>query len=744
MRRRAAHDADCSTGATTARIVHRFAIESGRLHADIDPLASDAASGLAPDQQAAVLHAGGPARILAPAGSGKTTVLAARFRHLVVERGYGAASVCALAYNRRAGAEMQDRLADLPRDAQRKVRTLNSFGYEIVRRARPNVRVIDEREIRNRIEPHLTLRFRANTDALRPYLEALEEVAARPPPARGSSSSNAATSRASPAMFRALPRLGLADDDAVDFDGQIAGAIEILLRDPALRAAVQRECRHLLVDEFQDLRPAHLLLVRLVAAPAYDVFGVGDDDQVIYGYSGADPGFLINFSDVLPRRRRSSARGQLPVPAAGRRRGADAPGAQPAPRHQGDARRADRTPTTTPHALRIERVTAEEIAPRATDLIEEWLEAGDAPESIAVLCRVNSGLLAVQVLAHDRGLPITAAVGEQFLRRTGVRSALAYLRLACAVADGNSVPRHRPRRGGAPAEPPDHREGHRRDAQPPRVDAVDLARAGRRARVGRHRARPHVRRRSRRSRQAGAVRRRGGGCCAPSVTTSASARRWARSTTRAAGVMHRMVDGTLIARASGPVPAAGTVRLGPEAGEDVVAYLTRAPTTLPPDGARAPALVQLATEVAAPDALAAVAGTTPLTAVFRVPITRVQTALRFVALEPGVPVAAALDNARVRAERAAAADAGLPDRPGAVAAAEAAALGRADCRCVVALVVDGDRAGLSAVGGRAPVRAVEAASPGTTDGELALSPLLPEQTARADPLPDDGPVPGTS
>lgn len=189
-------------------------------------------------------------------------------------------------------------------------------------------------------------------------------------------------------------------------------------------------------------------------------------------------------------------------------------------------------------------------------------------------------------------------------------------------------------------------------------------------------------------------------------------------------------------------PAAGTVRLGPEAGEDVAAYLARLPATLPADGARAPALVQLDTETGAPDALAAVAGTTPLTAVFRVPLPRVQTALRFVALEPGVPVATALDNARVRAEREAAADAGhLTDRPGAVAAAEAAALGRPDCRCVVALVVDGDRAGLEAVARRAPVRAVEAAPPGTSDAELALSPLLPEQNARADPPPDDGPVP---
>ena len=61
---------------------------------------------------------------------------------------------------------------------------------------------------------------------------------------------------------------------------------------------------------------------------------------------------------------------------------------------------------------------------------------------------------------------------------------------------------------------------------------------------------------------------------------------------------------------SAGLPAAGTVRLGPEAGEDVAAYLARLPATLPPEGVRAPALVQLAAEAAPPDALAAVAGTT--------------------------------------------------------------------------------------------------------------------------------------
>jgi hypothetical protein len=192
-----------------------------------------------------------------------------------------------------------------------------------------------------------------------------------------------------------------------------------------------------------------------------------------------------------------------------------------------------------------------------------------------------------------------------------------------------------------------------------------------------------------------------------------------------------------------PSPAlasAGTVRLGPEPGEDVAAYLARLPADLPAAGVRVPALVQLAVEVAPVDALALAAGTTPRTAVFRAPLPRVQTALRFVALEDGVPVAAALDNARGRAEQAAAADAArLPGRPGAVAAAEARALGDAGCRCVLAVLVDGDRAGLLAVAARPGVRAVEAAPAGTTDP--ALAPLLPEQTVRADPPPDDGTVP---
>jgi hypothetical protein len=197
--------------------------------------------------------------------------------------------------------------------------------------------------------------------------------------------------------------------------------------------------------------------------------------------------------------------------------------------------------------------------------------------------------------------------------------------------------------------------------------------------------------------------------------------------------------------ASGPAPVTGSVRLGPEPGEEVAAYLRRLPAELPAPGTAALALVQFTAELPASAAVPAVAGTTPVTAVLRVPMARVQTALRFQPLEQGMPVPAALDAARRRAQEQAAADAQrLSERAGRaadVAAAEAMALADPATPCVLALVVQAERAGLDAVAARPDVRAVHAAPTGVTARELALSPLLPEQVEHADPLPDDGQPP---
>lgn len=193
-----------------------------------------------------------------------------------------------------------------------------------------------------------------------------------------------------------------------------------------------------------------------------------------------------------------------------------------------------------------------------------------------------------------------------------------------------------------------------------------------------------------------------------------------------------------------PGPAAGSVRLGPDAGEDVAAYLARIPADLPPAGTPVLALVQFDGALTGVDALAAAGGAEPVTAVFQVPLPRVQTALAFEELEPLVPAVSALDSARARAASAAGDRATTgTDRRRAVAAAERDALADPACACVIALLVRGDRAVLDALAARAGVRAVQAGPPGVTSAELALAPLLPSHTSRADPLPDDGPVAGS-
>jgi hypothetical protein len=195
------------------------------------------------------------------------------------------------------------------------------------------------------------------------------------------------------------------------------------------------------------------------------------------------------------------------------------------------------------------------------------------------------------------------------------------------------------------------------------------------------------------------------------------------------------------------------VRLGPDPDQRVADYLAGLPARLPPAGAPAvPALAQFRAETDAVDAVRLLASArpavTPVTAVFRVPLPRVQTALWFQPLPPvdgsdpvagaerrfALAQAAAHRDARARADR-------LAGRPASVARYEATALAAPDCRCLLAVLVTGDRAGLTALAGLPEVRAVDAAPERTPPAGLALAPLLPEQTDVTAPTPDDGPVP---
>ncbi len=406
-----------------AAVVHRESVELGVLRPQPAPVAPSAE--LAPDQLAAVSHGSGPARIIAPAGSGKTRVLTERYRHLLADRGYERATAVALAYNKKAQEEMAGRLGGLGA----RIQTINAWGYSILGRAlgrRPEV--LDEREVRAIVERLVpSKQRRVNTDPIGPYLDGLSliRLGLRDPQAVEESLDDVTGLAAAYEPYReALRARG-----AIDFDEQVFGAVEALLRDGGLRRAVQSEHRHLLVDELQDLTPAHVLLVRLAAGPAADVFGVGDDDQTIYGHAGADPRFLIDYPRFFPGAHEHALelnyRCPAPVTVAastllGYNDVRVAKEIRPGPGVVDD-----------PEALSVHAHAADTGARALVDAVTGWLaEPGATASELAVLTRVQSLLLAPHVVLADAGIPVDSILDEGVLSRLGVRAALAYLRIA--------------------------------------------------------------------------------------------------------------------------------------------------------------------------------------------------------------------------------------------------------------------------------------------------------------------------
>jgi len=410
-------------------VVHRESVEQGAL--TTVPRPTDPTAQLAPDQLAAVAHGSGPARVIAPAGSGKTRVLTERYRQLLVERSYEKPLVMAVAYNVKAREEMEGRLGQLSPQVQ----TLNGLGYAIVANGlsrRPAV--LDVTEVRSIIQGLVPARpRRVNTDPIEPYIGALGSIrlGLRDPAEVEASRDDV------PGLAEAFGpyRKAMADRDVVDFDEQVYRAIELLVSNGAFRQLMQAGCRHLLVDEFQDLTPAHVLLLRLLAAPAYDVFGVGDDDQVIYGHSGADPGFLIDFDRYFPGATNHHLEVNYRCPVAV----VDAARALLGYNN----RRVAKVILSGPGAavgetgLVTVRHTPDTGASELVELVQAWLrEPAVRPSDIAVLTRVNSSLLAPHVALARAGVPVMSVLRPDALQRTGVRAALAWLRVG---ADSDAI-----------------------------------------------------------------------------------------------------------------------------------------------------------------------------------------------------------------------------------------------------------------------------------------------------------------
>jgi len=264
-----------------------------------DPAVQQRLDRLAPDQRAAATAPPGPVLCVAPAGSGKTTTLVARIAWLV-DGGADAATITAVTFNRRAAEELTARLADaMPVGADPvRVRTFHALGLEILRDAgEPVTPLLDRAAVLRSVLPGAELAElrRLDTVISRFKLDLgvdVEAVAADP--------DAGPIARAFVAYERAI-----ADAGGLDFDDLVVRSVRLLEQRPDILVRWRARCAHLLVDEAQDLDRMQLRMALLLAAPANQIFLVGDDDQSIYGWRLADVRRLLGLAETaLPGLRR--------------------------------------------------------------------------------------------------------------------------------------------------------------------------------------------------------------------------------------------------------------------------------------------------------------------------------------------------------------------------------------------------------------------------------------------------------
>jgi DNA helicase-2/ATP-dependent DNA helicase PcrA len=405
-------------------------------------------------QRAAVLHDGGPARVLAPAGSGKTKTLVSRVVELV-ERGADPSDILMLAFNRKAAEQLEERLAALGIPTTRRLgappvtrlarmrrrdaaeppdrpsgvhcATFNAFGHRYQRevmRARVSLdhdgralRALMARALETAGISLHDLRPRRGSDPVGAFMRALARVRVALEPADrvqvtlecvGTAPLVTLPFAPTHAQFtRAQATTGLQS-----FDDQIWFAVADLHAEPEHRAFAQQRFEHVLVDEFQDLNGAQLALVDVLSRPLRQLFVVGDDDQLIYGWRQADPRGILEFHSRMPPRPFSATytlctnyRCSRAVVETGARLVAnnlvrEAKDIRPRAGAQAGAVRFAGAPAWPVRAEAICSFLLEEKTRMACD----WRD-------LAVLCRYRSQQLPVALALDAAGIPRTAALG---------------------------------------------------------------------------------------------------------------------------------------------------------------------------------------------------------------------------------------------------------------------------------------------------------------------------------------------
>jgi DNA helicase II / ATP-dependent DNA helicase PcrA len=411
----------------------------------------DFLKGLNPQQREAVTHTEGPLLILAGAGSGKTRVITHRIAYIITQRHVPPSAILAVTFTNKAAGEMRDRVAALlegiPLESSPNVATFHSFCVRLLRR---------DGDALARVRPGFTRRFSIYDDedqlgviksAYRGLgLDEKDFMQYRAALARISGAKNRKEtpedlykkavnkeSEALAALYQDYEK-ALRNANALDFDDLLLEAVRLLQNDQPTREAWNRRLSYVLVDEYQDTNRSQYELMRLLTEAHNNLCVVGDEDQSIYSWRGADIRNILDFERDFPKARtirlEQNYRSTKNILAAA---GAVV--------ENNKARKGKKLWTEAGAGELLGVYAAHDAENEAlfiADTIEKHLVANPG-DHVAVLYRTNSQSRQIEEALRRYGRKYSVVGGFSFYQRSEIKDTVAYLKLAASNTDSVSL-----------------------------------------------------------------------------------------------------------------------------------------------------------------------------------------------------------------------------------------------------------------------------------------------------------------
>ena len=433
--------------------------EAGRL-----PSADALLQGLNPQQEEAVKHAGSPLLIVAGAGSGKTRVLSNRIAYLIATKRAHHGEILAITFTNKAAAEMRERIEALVggRAKSMWISTFHSSCVRILRREAANVGLNSNFSIYDSADSlRLITLVSKNLDldpkkfppkAIQHKISALKNELIDADSYVSSANHNGPFEQAVAEVFKGYTQR-LRQANAMDFDDLIAETVYMFRAFPALAESYRRRFRHVLVDEYQDTNHAQYALVREIVGLGTDtdvepseLTVVGDSDQSIYAFRGADIRNIVEFEADYPNARtiklEQNYRSTQNILAAANSVISRNPNRQEKRlwTAEGDGEKI------VGYVGENEHDEAQFIA-KEIDRLQD--EEGLRPGDVAIFYRTNAQSRSIEDVLVRVGLPYKVVGGTRFYERKEIKDALAYLRVLVNPDDDVNLRRvlNEPKRG---------------------------------------------------------------------------------------------------------------------------------------------------------------------------------------------------------------------------------------------------------------------------------------------------------